>query len=162
MVCSGGHNCKCTGFHVKKSSRKCKACSHPLDDHDESSDDNSSKGSNSDGGDDSNDDSGHGHGGKLPSSTKNKRTVSALIANLIDGGEYTGTEVKNAKDKAKAGLMRKRVSLILGLRSVMELTTLLPRVVRRNQRPTLSAPAALGCRRLRVNWLMGKGQGFGE
>ena len=107
MRCSGSRNCDCTGFQPRKSSAKCRACSHVQGHHHESSGDDSSNDSDSDL--DDNNDSGFGHGGKLSAGTKNKKTVSALLTNLIEGGNYTGVEVEDAKNEAKAGLTRKRV-----------------------------------------------------
>ena len=109
MRCSGSSNCDCTGFQPRKSSAKCRDCSHLQHDHHESSSDNSSDNSR-------NDDSGGGHGDKLSAGTKNTKTVSALLTNLIEGGHYTSMEVEGAKNEAKAGLTRKRVGYFLRLR----------------------------------------------
>jgi len=111
MRCSGSRNCVCTGFQSRKSSTKCRACSHLQANH-ESSGDDSSNDSDTDL-DDNNDSSC----GKLSASTKNKKTVSALLTNLIEGGDYTSKEVEGAKNEAKAGLTRKRVGRFFGLRS---------------------------------------------
>ena len=50
--------------------------------------------------------------------------VSALIANLIKGGEYTNGEVESAKNEAKAGLTRKHVSCFPKLGQQLVLTVL--------------------------------------
>lgn len=125
MWCSGGKNCSCTNFRLKNGSAKCRACSHPVDQHHDSDDNsagddsNSDSGSDEDGdGDDDEDGSGCGHGGNPLTSKKNEKTVSALLANLVESGEYTSMDVENAKKEAKAGLTKKHVSHFLGLRSV--------------------------------------------
>jgi len=102
MRCSGSRNCNCTNFQRKKRSTQCKSCSHDRDDHATSSDS-----------DDSRDDTGNsddGRAGKLPpSNAKNTQTVSSLISDLIQGGEYAAGKFEHARDEARAGLMKKRV-----------------------------------------------------
>ena len=102
MRCSGGHNCNCTNFRRRKSSARCKNCFHDADNHISSSNDDSSEGAGSDDGDD-------GHTGKLPLNTRNKQTVTSLISDLLDGGEYTGGQFEHARNEARAGLMKRHV-----------------------------------------------------
>ena len=151
MKCSGSRNCDCTSFRPKKSSSRCKACSHHKDHHrrsgssddDDSNDDGDNDGNDDgeDDGDDDGDDNGNndgdddngnsdnddddnsgddivvhptgGNGTKRQPKTKNKTRVSALIAELIQGGEYTNRQVEGAKNEANAGLTKRRVGSFL-------------------------------------------------
>ena len=97
----GERNCDCTSFQPRKSSAKCKTCSHLQRDHQESSGNDSSADSNSDSDSDDNVASGC------------DKTVSALLTNLLEDGNYTGVEVESARNEAKAGLTKKRVSRFL-------------------------------------------------
>ena len=125
MRCSGGSKCNCTLFKGGRRTKRCKSCHHGQGSHyepsrNESGDDND--GNDSDGtsgvsdSNDSNDDDddiddGDGDkGDKLPlTRTRNKMTVSSLVADLINGGEHSRAEVESAKSEAKAGLTRRQV-----------------------------------------------------
>ena len=145
MKCSGSYNCDCTSFHPKKSSSRCKACSHHKDHHhrsgsrdDDDSNDNGDNNSNNDSDDDSNDNGDDnngnsnnddnnnsdddivvhptgGNGRKRQPKTKNKTRVSALIAELIQGGEYTNRQVEGAKNEVNIGLTKRCVGSFLEL-----------------------------------------------
>jgi len=114
-MCSGGRNCECTNFQRKKSSARCKNCSHDSDNHIVSSD--------NDGEDSSSDNSDDGHTAKPPPpNAKNKQTVSLLVSDLIGGGEYMGGEFERARSEARAGLMKKRVGQLAASLPTFELT----------------------------------------
>jgi len=148
MKCSGSRNCDCTGFQPRKTSPKCRACSHPQGDHRESSSDDSSGDSDS-----SHEDSGR--------DTKEK-TVSALVTNLLEDSNYTGVEVESARNEARAGLTRKRVGHSSDSGQLQELTALLLRVLRGNRKLVPNQPVTLNRWRLIVNELMGKWPRFWE
>lgn len=113
MRCSGGSDCDCTSFQPRKSSSKCKACSHLQGDYSESSGNESSGDSNNDSNNDSSNDNGDNNSGH---DVKNEAMVSALLMNLLEDGHYTSGQVESAKNEAKAGLTRKHVGHFLKLR----------------------------------------------
>lgn len=122
MRCSGGSKCDCTLFQGGRQAKKCKSCRHDRGSHynngnersDDDDDDDDSNNANDTNDDDSSDgdDGDSNDNAKQPStSTKNRMTVSSLVANLINDGEHSRAEVENAKREAKAGLTRQQVSL---------------------------------------------------
>jgi hypothetical protein len=128
MRCSGGSKCNCTQFNGRHPTKRCKTCHHGRGSHYEPNDNDSSSGKHSSFSDstgdvedsndnsndnNSNDDNGNGNdNGKLASTrTKNKMTVSSLVADLLNG-EHSKAEVEDAKSEARAGLTRQQVGSI--------------------------------------------------
>jgi hypothetical protein len=125
MKCSGSRGkCKCTEFQgTARKPGHCEGCRHDRDSHYDSSDDSggdsddddpdntSDDGEDEDNGDEDNEDDT-----TQPSTAKNKMAVSSLVANLIQDGEYSNTDVDTAKREAKAGLRRQQVcSMLVGM-----------------------------------------------
>jgi len=109
--CSG-HKCGCAKFQLgARKPETCGCCHHRRNWHYDSdtgldSEDDHTSGDS----DDDDDDDSAGRRTTRPStSTKNKRTVSSLAADLVEGGEYSGVDVDVAKGEAKAGLMKQQV-----------------------------------------------------
>lgn len=90
--------------------KKCRSCHHDWGSHYKPGSGDSGSSSHGDSGGDAGDtNSSDNNSGQLPTSLKNKMTVSSLVADLINGGDCSMAEVKNAKNEAKAGLTRKQV-----------------------------------------------------
>lgn len=123
MRCSGSPKCDCTLFRGDGRAKRCKSCRHDQGSHYEtssdddsgdgdsgSSHDNSSNDTNLDTSDDNDDSESSSDTVRRPSaSMKNKATVSSLVADLLNDGKSSRTEVEDAKREAKAGLMKKKV-----------------------------------------------------
>ena len=123
--CSG-HKCRCLKFQGTQKTKTCKGCHHGRDWHYnldsevdddnkgyDDDDDDDENDDDDDDDDDSNDDNGNGKTTRSSMRTKNKRTVSSLMADLVEGGEYSGADVDAANREAKAGLMRQQVGSML-------------------------------------------------
>jgi len=110
MKCSG-YKCKCTEFQGTHKAKICKGCNHSRDSHyspgSDSSGSNRNDGDDTD--DDENDDDTDGNTARPSTGIKNKMTVSSLVADLVQGGEYSKADTDAAKREAKAGLMRRQV-----------------------------------------------------
>ena len=116
MSCSG-HKCSCAKFQGGHQVKTCRGCSHGRNWHYDSDsldggDDNDNSDEEDSKDDDEEDYGGGGTNGRpnQPSTgMKNKRIVSSLAADLVQGGEYSEVDVGAAKREANAGLTRRQV-----------------------------------------------------
>ena len=115
MRCSGASSgkCTCTLFRGGRQAKICKSCHHHRTSHYELSDSDSTSGDHSDSDNNTGYDSDSNNDNRTKQESghrKNKMTVSSLVTDLLNTGESSQAEVKNARREAKAGLTKKQVS----------------------------------------------------